>query len=97
MGAGWSYVLNKVSGANAAEGKEHLGHEAQDAVRHLGGAHIFADGAPARIYVNDGYRIAGNAAYEWAATAGGGIDLSSSATITCNGSMSYSGHLPASQ
>jgi hypothetical protein len=61
-----------------------------------GGAHIFADGTPARVYVNGGYTIGGNAAYEWAATAGGGIDLGSPATITCNGSLLYSGAFASS-
>jgi hypothetical protein len=62
-----------------------------------GGARIFADGTPSRIFLDGGYTISGDAAYEIVGIAGGGIDFRTSATITCSGGITYSGAFAASE
>ena len=53
------------------------------------GLHIFADGNGARIFLDTGYTISGNAAFHYSAVAGGLIDFNTTATITCTGSPAF--------
>lgn len=61
-----------------------------------GGAHVFADGNHARIFLNSGYTIGGNAAFHLAAVAGGLIDYNTAATITCTGSPAFTSFVNSS-